>query len=136
MHRSTARPFRLAVVLAAGAALALTACGDDDGGGGGSTEAFCDELESFAAGTGDPEDPTFIADFRALADTAPSDISTEMDQMLEVFEAIEELPDEPASEEEMTEMLELAESIEEPIAAVEEFATENCPDLPASVFGG
>jgi hypothetical protein len=118
--------------------MALTACGSDDdsGSGGGSVDAFCDALETFADEPADAGDPTFVADFRALAETAPSEISDEINEMLSVFEQIDALPDEPGTEEEMNELLELASSIDEPGAAVEEFAMENCPDLSASVFGG
>lgn len=140
MRRSTTRPIRFAVALAAGGALALTACGDDDssGGdssGGGSIDAFCAELETFSEST-DESDDTFVADFKKVADVAPSEISDEMNQMLEAFESLDALPDEPESEEQMEEMLELFDRIEEPANAVEEFAIENCPDLPPSVFGG
>ena len=139
MRRSTTRPIRLAIALATGGALALTACGDDDssggGGGGSSVDAFCAELETFSASTNDDDD-TFVADFKKVADAAPSEISGVMNRMLEAFERLDSLPDEPESEEQMAEMTELLESIEEPANAVEEFAVENCPDLPASIFGG
>jgi hypothetical protein len=141
MRRSTTRPIRLAIALATGGALALTACGDDDssggggGGGGGSVDAFCAELESFSASTNDDDD-TFVADFKKVADAAPSEISAAMNRMLEAFERLDSLPDEPESEEQMAEMMELLEAIEEPANAVEEFAVENCPDLPDSIFGG
>jgi hypothetical protein len=137
MRRSTTRPIRLAVALAAGGALALTACGDDDGSGDGGVEAFCEELETFSASVDESEgDDTFLADFGQLADAAPSEISDEMNQMLEAFEELDAFPDEPESEEQMTEMMELLDAIEEPADAVEEFAVANCPDLPASIFGG
>jgi hypothetical protein len=115
--------------------VALTACGDDDEGGGGSVEAFCQELEAFADDVADADDLSFVADFEAVVDAAPGEIADEMNQMLEAFEQLASMPDEPESEEQMNEMLELTASIEEPSAAVEEFARENCPDLPASVFG-
>lgn len=134
MRRST-RPIRLAVALAAGSTLILAACGDDDSSGGGNIDAFCDELETFAA-SGPESDDTFVADFTRLTDTAPSEISDEMNEMLEAFESLDALPDEPESDEQMAEMLELLEVIEGPADAVEEFAEANCPDLPASVFGG
>ena len=135
MHRSSVRPIRLAVALAAGAALAHTACGDDDdSSGGGSTEAFCEELETFA--TSSDNDDTFVADFRKVADAAPDEISGAMNQMLEAFESLDALPDEPESEEQMAEMMELLEAIDEPADAVEAFGLENCPDLPPSIFGG
>jgi hypothetical protein len=136
MHRSSARPIRLAVALAAGAALALTACGDDDdSSGGASTEAFCEEIEAFATSVNESDD-TFLADFERVADAAPDEISDEVNQMLEAFESLEALPDEPESEEQMAEMMELLEAIEEPADAVEAFGLENCPDLPPSIFGG
>jgi hypothetical protein len=117
--------------------MAITACGSDDGGGdGGSVEGFCEELEAFATNVDDADDESFVADFRVLVDAAPSEIAGELNQMLEAFEQLDELPDEPETEEEMNEMLALAGTIEEPAAAVEEFAIENCPDLPPSVFGG
>ncbi len=138
MRRPAVRPIRLAIVLATAGALALTACGDDDDGGG-RTEAFCEELETFATDVDDDAengDESFVADFRAIADVAPSEIADEINQMLEAFQAIDSLPDEPESEEVMNEMLALVASVEEPSAAVEEFALENCPDLPPSIFGG
>ena len=138
MRRSTIRPIRLTVVFLLGGAMALAACGDDDGGGGGSTEAFCSELESFAASadaSGEADD-SFVSDFRTLAESAPDEISDEINEMLAAFESLDELPDEPETEEQMEQMMDLLSSIEEPSAAVEEFATANCPDLPASVFGG
>jgi hypothetical protein len=115
--------------------MALTACGDDDSSGGGSVDSFCAELEAFSVST-DGEDATFVADFEKVADAAPSEISDEMNQMLEAFETLDSLPDEPESEEQMAEMMELLEALEEPASAVDEFASENCPDLPPGIFGG
>lgn len=137
MRRSSTRPIRLTVVLALGGAMALAACGEDDGGGA-STEAFCSELGSFAASAdaSGEADESFVSDFRTLAESAPGEISDEINEMLAAFESLDELPDEPESEEQMEEMMDLLGSIEEPNAAVEEFAMDNCLDLPASVFGG
>jgi hypothetical protein len=63
-------------------ALALGACGDD---GGGSTEAFCSALEDVE----NIDEPT-VEELEEVADTAPGEISDDMEVLLDFLRAIEE----------------------------------------------
>ncbi len=119
-------------MLVLGGALALAACGDDDGGDA-SVEAFCQELETFASSE---DEASFVEDFRAVADAAPSEISDETDQLLAAFEVLAPLTEEPETEEERVELLELIASIEEPTDALYEYVGANCPNVPADAFLG
>jgi hypothetical protein len=57
-----------------------------------------------------------------------------MNQLVEAFEQLQAFDPEAASEEEMADFLTLADGLDEASTAVEEFALENCPDLPADLF--
>ncbi len=134
MRRRRSRATRLA--LAASTTLALAACGSDDGGGGGgSTEAFCDEIEALAATGDDMSDAENLAALQSVADAAPGEIADDMDELVEALERLQSFDPEAASEEEMADFLDLAADLDEPSARIEEFAMENCPDLPDDVFG-
>ena len=133
MRQRTSRPIRLAIVLSAGTALSLAGCGSDSGGGG-STDAFCEEVTAIAASDADTTEEQDLAALQAIAASAPSEISDEMNQLVEAFEELQAFDAEAASDDEMADFLALAASIEEVGTAVEAFATENCPDLPAEVF--
>jgi hypothetical protein len=134
MRQRTSRPIRLAIVLSAGTALSLAGCGSDSGGGGGSTDAFCEEVTALAASDADTTEEQDLAALQAVAASAPGEISDEMNQLVEAFEELQAFDAEAASDDEMADFLALAASIEEVGTAVEAFATENCPDLPAEVF--
>lgn len=134
MQRRRSRPIRLVLGITMGAALTLGACGDDDGGGGGSTDAFCDELAKLADAGDDTTEEEDLEAIRAVAEVAPGEISDEMDQLVETFEQILAFDPETASEEEFDEFLAIAGDIEETSIAVEDFARENCPDLPEELF--
>ena len=132
------RPIRLAVGLTAAGMLTLAACGSEDGGGGsgsGSTDAFCEEFTTFADFGDENTDERDLDALKATADAAPDEISDEMAQLVEAFERLRSYHPEAASEEEVAELLAIAEGLEEVSATVQEFTMENCPDLPAGVFG-
>ena len=57
-----------------------------------------------------------------------------MNELVDGFEQLQSFDAEAASEEEMGEFLAVAGSLDEASTAVEEFALENCPDLPADLF--
>ena len=75
-----------------------------------------------------------LAALQSLADAAPSEISDEMNELVDGFEQLQSFDPEAASDEEMTEFLAIAGSLDEASTAIEEFALENCPDLPADLF--
>ena len=133
MRRRRSRATTLA--LAASTTLALVACGSDDGGGGGSTEAFCDEIEALAATGDDMSDAENLAALQSVADAAPGEIADDMDELVDAFERLQSFDPEAASEEEMADFMDLAADLDEPSARIEEFAMENCPDLPDDFFG-
>ncbi len=135
---------RFARCLAAAATLTLVACGsaDDSGGGnsgsgstgGGSTESFCEEIPALAdtdVVTTEAED---LATLQQVADAAPSEISDEMDLLVEAFELLRSFDPEAASEDELADFLEFTEGLDEASENVEEFALSNCPDLPPDFF--
>jgi hypothetical protein len=140
MRQRTTRPIRLATGLIAAAALALTACGSDgDGGSGGdsgdgSTEAFCDEIQTLAESSDETTEAEDLAALQSVADVAPDEISDEMNELVDGLEQLQGFDPEAATEEEMTEFLAFADDLAAAGAAVEEFALENCPDLPADLF--
>ena len=139
MRQSTSRPIRLAIALAATSTLALTACGDDDGGegggGGASAESFCDEIAALGETGDDATDEQILESLRSVADVTPDEISDEMGQLVDAFEQLQSFDPETASEEEMGRFVEMAGELDAASASIEEFAVENCPDLPADVFG-
>ena len=106
---------------------ALAACGGDDdddaggsgGGGGGSTEEFCDKArdyeEEFA--DADPSDEEAIDALRDLADSAPSDISDDMNGLIDLFEQMAEAGEDPEA------LAELSEQAEDMTAASERITT-------------
>jgi hypothetical protein len=140
MRQRTTRPIRLATGLIAAAALALTACGSDgDGGSGGdsgdgSTEAFCDEIQTLAESSDETTEAEDLAALQSVADVAPDEISDEMNELVDGLEQLQGFDPEAATEEEMTDFLAFADDLAASGAAVEEFALENCPDLPADLF--
>jgi hypothetical protein len=134
MRLRASRTTRLATCLAAGAALTLAACGSDDGGGG-STEAFCEEMTALAESGDNTTEEQDLAALRSAAEAAPGEISDEMDELVEGLEQLQSFDADAASEEEMTEFLAIAGSLDEASTTVEQFAKENCPDLPADFFG-
>jgi hypothetical protein len=144
MRQRTPRPIRLATGLVAAAALALAACGSDgdagDGGGGdggddgGSSEAFCTEIQALAESTEETTEEEDLAALQAVADVAPDGIADEMNQLVDGLEQLQTFDPEAATEEEMTDFLEFTDDLGAAGTAVEEFALENCPDLPADLF--
>jgi len=124
------------IALTATAAFALAACGSDgdSSGGGGSTDAFCEEMGVLAESGTDTTEAEDLAALQAVASAAPSEISDEVNQLVDAFQQLQAFDPESASEDEMADFLELASSIDEAGAAVEDFAKENCPDLPADFF--
>ena len=141
MRHSTSRPIRLAIALAVGGTLALTACGDDDegrgggDGGGGSTESFCDELAALEERGDDPSFEQVLESLRSLADVTPDEVSDEMGQLVDAFEQLQSFDAESASDEEMARFAAMADELDEASATIEEFAVANCPGLPDDVFG-
>ena len=132
MRQRASRPIRLAMGLAASGTLALAACGGDSGGG--STEAFCDDLLAVNEASDDISDEDGLALLQAAADSAPSEISSEMEGFVEMFEQLLAFDVAAATDEEMAEFTNSAPDFEESTTKIQEFATENCPDLPADFF--
>ena len=130
MRRRTSPPIRLTIGLTTCATLALAACGGDSGGG--STEAFCDDLLAIASD--DISDEDSVALFQAAADSAPSEISSEMGQFVDLLERLLAFDEETATDEEMTALADSAADLDESGTKIEAFAAENCPDLPADFF--
>jgi hypothetical protein len=135
VRQRTTRPIRRATGLIA-AALAVAACGSDGDAGGddGGAEPFCEEIQALAESSEDTSGPERLASLQSVADAAPDEISSEMDELVAGFELVLSFDPETASEEEMTDFLAIADGLDGAGAAVEEFALENCPDLPADVF--
>jgi len=136
MNTRIFRPAHLLTALSVGAVLALAACGSDDGGGGGSTEAFCNEIVALAESSDDMTDEQNVAALQSLADATPGEISGDMDILVEVFEELQALDLETATDEEMADFEAMVADLDEASANVEAYAEENCPDLPADIFGG
>jgi hypothetical protein len=140
MHPRLTRPIRLTTGVIAATALSLTACGSDDNGGGGggsgggSTEAFCDEIQTLAESTGETTEEEDLAALQKVADVAPDEIADEMNELLDGFEQLQAFDPEAASEEEMGDFLAIADGLDEASTAIEEFALDNCPDIPADLF--
>jgi hypothetical protein len=139
MRQRTPLPIRSALALAATTVLTLAACSDDSGGGGGSggggsTEAFCEQIEALAGSTEETTEEQDIASFRALAEAAPSEISDEMNDLVEIFEQLQAFDLEAAADDEMEDFFALASDLEDTSAEIEDFAVENCPDLPGDLF--
>jgi hypothetical protein len=135
MHPRTPPSIRRATGLIAATALVMAACGSDsDGGGGDGTGAFCEEIQALAESSDDTSEAESLAALQSVADAAPDEISSEMNQLVAGFEQLLSFDPEAASEEEMTDFLAMADGLDEASTAVEEYALANCPDLPADVF--
>jgi hypothetical protein len=104
------------------------------GSGGGSTEAFCDEIQTLAESTGETTEEEDLAALQKVADVAPDEIADEMNELLDGFEQLQAFDPEAASEEEMGDFLAIADGLDEASTAIEEFALDNCPDIPADLF--
>jgi hypothetical protein len=125
----------MAFCVAAAGALIVSACGgDDDDGGGGNADAFCEEIAKLAESGGDTTEEEDLAALQAVADAAPSEISDEMEELLDGFEQLQAFDPETSSEDEVADFLAIADSLDQAGIAVEEYAVENCPDLPADLF--
>jgi hypothetical protein len=137
MRQRTTRPIRRASGLIAAAALAMAACGSDGdagGGGDGGTGTFCEEIQALAESSDNTSEDESLAALQSVADAAPAEISSEMDQLIAGFELLLSFDPEAATEEEMSDFLAMADEIGEASTTVEEYALESCPDLPADVF--
>jgi hypothetical protein len=75
-----------------------------------------------------------LAQIRAIADSAPGEISDAMDTLVDAFEQLQDFDFENATEEQMEEFGELLPAFEEATTAVESYARDNCPDLPDDFF--
>ena len=99
-----------------------------------STDAFCQQLPALADSDVDTTEAKDLAALQQVADAAPSEISDEMDLLVEAFERLRTFDSETASEEELADFLEFTEGLDGASTTVEEFAGENCPDLPPDFF--
>jgi len=143
MRQRTTRTIRLATGVIAATALTLAACGSDDdsagggdaNGGGGNTETFCQEIQALTQSTEETTEEEDLAALQAVADAAPDEIADEMGVLLDGLEQLQAFDPEAASEEEMADFLAIADGLDGASSAVEDFALENCPDLPADAFG-
>ena len=129
---------RILISLTACGALTLAACGSDsdsgDGGGGGDVEAFCDELAARADSDVDTTEEEDLAALRSIADSAPGEIADDMDTLVDAFAQAQAFDLESATEDRMAEFEGLIAEFEEATAAVEQYARDKCPDLPADFF--
>lgn len=129
------RPTRILISLTACASLALAACGSDsDSGGGGDVAAFCDELAATADTAADTTPEEDLATLRSIADAAPGEIADSMDSLVDGFAELQAFDLETATEDQMADFQGLLAEFEEATATVEEYARDNCPDLPADFF--
>jgi hypothetical protein len=135
MRPRASRPTRILIGLTACGSLALAACGSDgDSGGGGDVEAFCAALAETAESDLDTTEEEDLAQVRAIADSAPSEISDAMDTLVDAFEQLQAFDFENATEDQMAEFEELLPAFEEATTDVERYARDNCPDLPDDFF--
>ena len=98
------------------------------------TDAFCQQLPALADSDVDTTEAEDLAARQQVADAAPSEISNEMDLLVEAFERLRTFDSETASEEELADFPEFTEGLDGASTTVEEFAGENCPDLPPDFF--
>lgn len=138
MRQRTPRTIRRATGLIAAATVLMAACGNDNGAGsddsGGSTGTFCEEIQALAESSDGTSEAESLAALQSVADAAPDEISGEMDQLVAGLEQLLSFDPEASSEEEMNDFLAMADGLDEASTAVEEFALENCPGLPADLF--
>jgi hypothetical protein len=135
MRPRVLRPTRILIGLTACGSLALAACGSDgDSGGGDDVEAFCATLAESAESDLDTTEEEDLAQIRAIADSAPGEISDAMDTLVDAFEQLQAIDFENATEEQVAEFEELLPAFEEATATVESYARDNCPDLPEDFF--
>ncbi|MGH2684034.1 MAG: hypothetical protein ACRDJP_01015 [Actinomycetota bacterium] len=111
MHRTLSALFALFALLTP-----LAACGGDDDGGG-SIQAYCD----FSRSLDEQEDFPTDDQLDELSDTAPDEISDDVEFLVDRFR---EANDNPAEVEEVFQDEEVNEAIEN----VEAFEEENCAD--------
>ena len=117
------------------AVVTLSACGSDSGSGSGSTDAFCDEIVALSESE-DEGDEANLAALQSLADAAPGEISGDMDTLIDAFSVLQATDLETASEDELADLEATVAELDDASANVETFAEDNCPDLPADIFGG
>jgi hypothetical protein len=140
MRSRAARPTRILIALTACGSLALAACGSDsdsDSGGdsgGGDVEAFCAALAESAEADLDTTEEEDLAQLQAIADSAPSEVSDAMGTLVDIFEQLQAIDFETATEDELAEFEELLPTFEQATADVEDYARDNCPDLPDDFF--
>jgi hypothetical protein len=139
MRSRPARSTRILIALTACGSLALAACGSDgdsdsSGGGGDDVEAFCAALAESAESDLDTTEEEDLAQLQAIADAAPDEVSGPMDTLIDIFEQLQAIDFETATEDELAEFEELLPTFEEATAEVEDYARDNCPDLPDDFF--
>jgi hypothetical protein len=137
MRSRAARSSRILVALAACGSLALTACGSDgdgDSGGGDDVEAFCAALAESVESDVETTAEEDLEQLQAIADSAPGEVSDAMDTVVDIFEQLQGIDFETATEDELAEFEELLPTFEEATADVEDYARDNCPDLPDDFF--
>lgn len=113
--------------------LSLAACGSDDAGG--SDEAFCTKLAAAAEADADMTDEESLALFKSLAASAPGAISEDFDTMVDLFTEFRDFDAANATADQMAEFEATMTDFSQASDNIEAYATENCPDLPDSVFG-
>ena len=109
--------------------VALAACGGDDdddaGGGGGGGADFCEQVRGFDEEFAEAEatDEEAIDALRELADNAPDEISDDINDLLDLFDRIQEAGDDP---EEIAELTEEAAGLEESAQRVMTYFEDEC----------
>jgi hypothetical protein len=139
MRSRPARSTRILIALTACGSLALAACGSDgDGdsgsGGGDDVEAFCAALAESVESDVETTAEEDLEQLQAIADSAPGEVSDAMDTVVDIFEQLQGIDFETATEDELAEFEELLPTFEEATAEVEDYARDNCPDLPDDFF--
>jgi hypothetical protein len=134
MRSRVPRPPRILIGLASCVALALAACGSDGDSGGDDVEAFCDALAETTESDPDTTAAGDLEQLQAIADAAPSEVSDAMDTLVDIFEQLDAVDFENATEDELAEFEALLPTFEDATAEVESYARDNCPDLPDDFF--
>jgi len=137
MRPRAPRPTRILIGLTACGSLAFAACGSDGdsgSGGGDDVEAFCAALADSAESDPDTTEAEDLEQLRSIANAAPGEVSDAMDTLVDIFDQLQSIDLETATEDQLAEFEELLPTFEEATAEVESYARDNCPDLPDDFF--
>jgi len=114
--------------------LALAACGGDDDSASGDTEEFCSQVAVEVPD--DATDAEVLANIEAIAAAAPSEIADDMNELATLFAQAQDIDLETADEQALADFEGIVARLGELGPSLEEWATENCPDLPPGALSG